>query len=635
MGLLNLVAIICLALWLCVGFRRRIEEVIPLTVLLWMLVLLLLAMARRLLWIDAFSVLVGVGSLAGLVWGIAVSRITAASAWAFCRRQILTPGLAAAALLAVFFLWSCSARQVYHPDEINYWGTFVRSLWVSNGFVDAAYHCTPQYATYAPGMQLLEWNALHAVGGWHESLLYAVLFWVNASFLLPLLATVRWKRGWMILPFVVATVIVPTCLTSSYYAILSTDGTLGMLFGLCLVLVLRATPGTFEKLSLSVALAGLAMVKESGMALALLVLLFAVLSRRRGAPRIPRWPYLAPVLCFGLWRLYCTHNGLTSFSTAHLVGFAASLGSGTVELPLNFRAVVTIFFRQLFTAPYNLAGWWRGTAPVAGLPTVIWFAFFIALPPILERTRPLSASDDASFVPPTRETAGAFAWRLALFPLLTFLAYVGTMVFSFLTVFSPELPFYGTENIPLMERYCSPFLMGHAILAATLTARRGIPVRYRVPLALVLTACLLCFANWANIADMAPSAYRGHFPDRVQADGLRQESWLALVDDPAHTVVLSITDTQIEVRVYALPPMVVLHFPTDPGQTNPAGNDLIQMIRLRRVTHVRVDQQSDASLAGAERFFGTSLARDTVYRLNWEGDNPVLSQLWPTLEPPV
>lgn len=87
---------------------------------------------------------------------------------------------------------------VWWTDDAGYWALEVKSLWHYGGLVGADQHLALYYGTYLPGMQLIQWWAMHAFGQWSEPVLYSSLFITYAAFLLPLFDRVSWRRWWIL-----------------------------------------------------------------------------------------------------------------------------------------------------------------------------------------------------------------------------------------------------------------------------------------------------------------------------------------------------------------------------------------------------------------------------------------------------
>lgn len=629
MSIVTLLAFIYTVVLLCAQFKRRVEETLPIAICSWMFILVPFAMIRHLSWIDGVSVIIVLVITVVFAVRLFTKRITWDGIVFFCRDKLVTPGLLAILLLAAFFLWSSSARHVYHPDEVNYWGTFVRSLWVSDGFVDAARHCTPLFATYTPGMQLLQWLALHVTGGWHESILYAVLFFTNAAFLLPLLSKVNWNRWWIAPLCAGLIVVLPTCLSGSYYAFLSTDGTLGMMLGLSLVLVARSEHGGFERTTLAAVLCGMTMVKESGMALALLVFVFILLSQPYGHQKIWFSAFFAPLAFIALWRGYCAMNALDSFSGQRLQQMFSAIEAGTWTVPQGFTNVAVIFLKQLFTVPNNMNGAWGGMKSLAGLPTALWFFIFTAAPILVSRWHMMNTIEKSNVERKLFFPFDVSPWKPAFFPIIVFIGYTITMVVSFLTIFAPEMISYDSSNIPLLERYCSPLILGLFVLTLSWLALWRPSKRIaRSAMALSL-AVFLCFTNWQNIETLAPSVYNQRFPDKVKADHIRQEAWLAALDDPACTRILYIDTGLLDARKYALPPISFINLPHEDLDMNDLAASLTAFLQKSAVTHVIANRENAPNRALIASALDFPLEIGVFYRVDWNQGIPVLSAVYP------
>ena len=60
---------------------------------------------------------------------------------------------------------------VWWGDDAGYWALETKSLWYYGGLVGADQHLALFYGTYLPGMQLVQWWAMHAFGQWSEPVL--------------------------------------------------------------------------------------------------------------------------------------------------------------------------------------------------------------------------------------------------------------------------------------------------------------------------------------------------------------------------------------------------------------------------------------------------------------------------------
>lgn len=227
-------AVVCAV---CVGTRRRFEQALAPAVCALMLLLTLLAMPRRLLWIDGLAVaaLLGVAALA--VYALLSRRLTPLELARRFAGNVLTPGLLCFAAAAALYAYACEPMTVWWRDDVVHWALLPKSLWAYNGLLDGAHHLNPTFGAYPPGMQVLQWWVMHALGEWSEPALFGTLFCCYAALLLPLLGRMRWRRAWLV-PFAVAGLIaLPVWANSTCYAALSVDTVLAACFGYTLVRV--------------------------------------------------------------------------------------------------------------------------------------------------------------------------------------------------------------------------------------------------------------------------------------------------------------------------------------------------------------------------------------------------------------
>ena len=184
MPILAFAAVVC---GVSVALQRRFERVLAPALCGLMLLLYALAIPRALLWIDGISAAALATVAAGLIYALARRRISMRGLWRRVVQNVFTPGALCFVFLCALFVYASGPMVVWWTDDAGYWALEVKSLWYFNGLVGAQEHLALAFGTYLPGMQLLQWWAMHAVGTWSEPTLYATLFISYAAFLLPLL----------------------------------------------------------------------------------------------------------------------------------------------------------------------------------------------------------------------------------------------------------------------------------------------------------------------------------------------------------------------------------------------------------------------------------------------------------------
>ncbi len=498
-------AVVCTA---CVALNRRFERVLAPTLCGLMVLLYALAIPRALLLVDwiapavlALAALFAAGALASL----RISPRELASRFA---KNVLTPGALCFAGLCALFIYASGPMVVWWGDDAGYWALETKSLWYYGGLVGADQHLALFYGTYLPGMQLVQWWAMHAFGQWSEPVLYASLFIAYAAFLLPLFDRVSWRRSW-ILPFVfVGVVAFPLWGNALSYIILSVDTALALCFGYALARIWQLKPGDRAGLlGIGLSLCAMVLIKQIGILFALLaIVLMLVLGRWHGHRRAGLCAcWLSPIAILGSWTLFCSLAGISGFHTSSLWSAAGGLLSGSYALPEKAGQVAPSILNAIF-APLTNTGRFSSRLvndimALLPLPLGVRLLVIIFLPLCLIRCYP------------AREMI-----RISLFSLAATAAYTLVIYGSFFTVFLAEFDMYVQEDLSnmtlLLERYYAPITLGLGMLAAALVIGafpRLLARRWKPLPAVCLTlyvATLALTVNWSALADdFVPERY--------------------------------------------------------------------------------------------------------------------------------
>lgn len=466
-------------------YRKRPERVLPPLLCLGVTALFLLALPRALPWADALA-WAGLAAALALGWSwFSHARPSARAREAFA--ALCTPGMVCILLLAAGLWWGCRERLVWFADEVNYWAAEAKSLWYFRGFVGGDLCLDAEYASYLPGLPLLEWAAMRAAGVWNDGTLYFAQYLTCCVLLLPLTERIRWRQWYWMPVFCASALAVPTVFNAFAYAYLGADVALGCAFAYALVELRRSEfGGRFSRLCLGGALCLLVLLKASGMLLALLVLLGAWMLRcprpRGHAGRIRAAAcWLAPLLLTGGWMLFCRLSGLSSRHGAYVAdGARAALDAGAVALEM-LRALAARTAHAAGGVTYR---------PLLLLPFAVWAALLCGFP---WAWRGLTGGC-------VREGR-----RVSSFAVCAFAGYLLALWVGFLTVFGAETASFTQENQHLMgrllERYLCPVFMGLTALCAwEVISGPTVGARARRLLAAACAALLLACGEWQGLS---------------------------------------------------------------------------------------------------------------------------------------
>lgn len=542
-------ALLLVVFYLALRFRRRFEEALPPVVLGTMLVLTVLAMFGRLPWFD---VLVLAALAFAVVDGVVFALRRRPAPRAVIQgvfRYALTPGFLAFVCLTAFFAYAAQPMTVWWRDDLAHWGLQVKSLWFFQGLVDGASHLNVRFGDYPPGVQVLQWLALHLQGEWSEATLYATLFTTYAVFLLPLFRRLRWKQAYLLPLVLIFCVAFPTFGNVLSYLFLGIDTTLSLCFGYALVLAWNLhREDRFNLTALALALAGLVLVKQIGLILAVFTL--AVLWLRAPKRGAGIWAAtLTPFAVMGGWFLFCHFRGLSGYNTAGVGDQLAALFAGTYQPPENAAGVLPALLNAL-QVKYTGDLTFQTQAPLP-LPLWVWLALLVLAPLLLALVK----------AAPRKEMRAA-----ALLTACCSLLFITVIYLSFFTTFYYETDVYTyaqqSNMVLLVERYLAPLILGFGMLSLSLWldalhSRPRRPALYA--LALVYTVLMGVSTNGAVMAEVLnPVRYfqndRSIGSEAVVRD---QETWGSDLDEiPGARVLLDLDSTSDYVKelVYAFAP---------------------------------------------------------------------------------
>ena len=182
-----------LILILCVArkFKIHLVEAVPVGSALLVLGLYLLAFFRCL----SFSDYLAVGIVA--FTGIYLMRLphqekggkpSREEILRYAGREMASPAMLTAFAMTVVMTVCVSGKVVSWWDDINFWATDVKGLFYLDGFARKYTNVAAEFGDYPPGTQLMKWWFLHfSPGEFKEGLMFAGYYFLNLSFLFPLL----------------------------------------------------------------------------------------------------------------------------------------------------------------------------------------------------------------------------------------------------------------------------------------------------------------------------------------------------------------------------------------------------------------------------------------------------------------
>lgn len=461
--------------------RRRLEEALPLSVVLIVGVQYAFGLFG---WLSAgFYAALALSVLALVLVAVRLLR----GGLGDLRRFLLTPGAVVMLAAFVWVLLSFRTHMLYEPDEFSHWGTVLRNMMHFDAIPAGVKEANITYTDYPPATTLFAYFWTRLSGGFNEGDPQRAMNIMILAFLLPAMRTQRWKRWGSALCMACALFVLPTLFNSGAYYTIYADVVLGCVFFHALYAWFFTPRDRGGVLLTGGSLFLLPLIKEAGWGLCLIAL--AVMAadlvgeRRRAGPRHGR--------AFGALAVAAMAGGLSwkAFLAVHQTRRVWTLSAGFTEIldvllgraPSHRMRTVENFFLSLTDAELF------GQGGVLRLSLLLWLLLLGALAALA-----LSRTGE-----PNRTR-----WRrMALWLLAGLGVYLLSLLYTFLFLFRN----YEGESLFSFARYLSSYLIALAGLSLALTSETLGPVLRRSgqSVELLALAAVMLVANPGTLLERA------------------------------------------------------------------------------------------------------------------------------------
>lgn len=279
------------------------------------------------------------------------------------RHRILTPGAAGLALIVLVAWWAHRGQLYTLQDEFSHWGRVVNRL-CALGTLPHAVPGAVDFPSYPPGAALWEYAWVVLSGGtFSEGATISANNVALAVCFLPLMRYADWRRFKRAVPLLLAAVMLPLVFLAYAYQDVYVDALLGAVAAYALIQWFTLPRGWERNMMTGTAMLALALVKESGAMIALLVMAVMALDlwregRGAGARRFAA--LIAPALCLlvgvASWKGYLALNGIGSEKPFRYWEIGENIALFLAgESPWHQQYLFSNFFRYL-TMPQMMGG---------------------------------------------------------------------------------------------------------------------------------------------------------------------------------------------------------------------------------------------------------------------------------------
>lgn len=267
--------IFCFAACLTIVLKKRIEQVIPVAVLVVILIIYVFGLLDNLrLGVEVVLILTAAG-LAFL--GITVLKFDKENKLKELREYILTSGLVIYIGLFALSIFINKDRILQNYDEFNHWAVIVKNMFMYNSYGTNS-ESIVAFNEYPPFTAIFQYLFLDINNVYSEDIIIMAQNILYFSIMIPITKNIGWNKSFrkifIILPLMI---FVPMFFYENFYLDILVDAILGVMFAYTIYAAYDEKDVTFKYVQICTGIIMLALTKTSGIGLAVLALIIILI----------------------------------------------------------------------------------------------------------------------------------------------------------------------------------------------------------------------------------------------------------------------------------------------------------------------------------------------------------------------
>lgn len=267
--------IFCFAACLTIVLKKRIEQVIPVAVLVVILIIYVFGLLDNLrLGVEVVLILTAVG-LAFL--GMTVLKFDKKNKLKELRGYILTSGLVIYIGLFALSIFINKDRILQNYDEFNHWAVIVKNMFMYNSYGTNS-ESIVAFNEYPPFTAIFQYLFLDINNVYSEDIIIMAQNILYFSIIIPITKNIRWNKSFrkifIILPLMI---FVPMFFYENFYLDILVDAILGVMFAYTIYAAYDEKDVAFKYVQICTGIIMLALTKTSGIGLAVLALIIILI----------------------------------------------------------------------------------------------------------------------------------------------------------------------------------------------------------------------------------------------------------------------------------------------------------------------------------------------------------------------
>jgi len=339
-------------------------------------------------------------------------------------------------------------------DDLNFWATDAKSLYVLNGFPGKYGNVAPEFGDYPPGVQIMKWCFMKLKSTYDEGLSFSGYYVMIVVFLSTLMGRIKDKNIFFQIPFMCIVLLLPGVCNRVWADGACADICMGVVFGSLLIAIIdnKEHEALFYYLRIAVFLSVLVLCKSSGYQWAIyaVFLLFAIFisDRKNGNPLYIKGMAKYMWISIGIgvstqlsWWIFCLINR----RIAKLTSAGAHMVVGGYSLPDNASEKVSLFIKGFIHYPMH--------SDFSGIFNLTSLSMFIMLLLVIVLFSIFRIIDDKKMT-----------LLLIYSSVVGILSYLAVLI-GHLTIFATETQYDTAEVMAIsISRYACPYTIGMLML---------------------------------------------------------------------------------------------------------------------------------------------------------------------------
>lgn len=380
--MLEMTALLIVAVILAIIYRIRIEKMLPPVIMGGAILVYLIAITGASLTI-ACNVMVFLPVVIAVIILVFRSKSRISSVKPSLKEYVLTPQFIICAITLIVSFVLFSAHKVMHWDDFSYWGIYAKNILTIDRLPKGIENCSIQYKDYPPIMQIVEYIFMHRRSTFNE----ADMFRINTCFMyvlmLPFLSHIEKREVSKIsrVCMIILYVTFPHLISTQFYYKLGVDYLIAILLGYAIYAITDDKEGgeVFSLIRVILTSSFLALIKTSGGLMCVFIAIFYIAhkwSERDGMPNKIKYAinnlvksFLIPFAFYLSWKLF----GRLTDNHGYL---SDRLGSSLTDLKIQFPdytgEVLINYLKHFIAAPINRAAYGLSALLIALLIVIIY-----------------------------------------------------------------------------------------------------------------------------------------------------------------------------------------------------------------------------------------------------------------------